>query len=131
MNDNYNPIVARDADDPRLVAFYNRVISQFGMLRGAAAQDSDKAAAELHSGLPLNDAARAAYSLTVAETKLATTNKLEAEFLLAWLELNEPEPLGEIDPDLPRDPEWYDECDREDRDEDGNWDGDKTPYYKK
>ena len=24
---------------------------------------------------------------------------------------------------------WHDTCDREDRDEDGNWDGDETPHY--
>lgn len=25
---------------------------------------------------------------------------------------------------------WHDTCDREDRDEDGNWDGNETPYYR-
>ena len=27
-------------------------------------------------------------------------------------------------------PEWHDTCDREDRDEYGNWDGNETPYYR-
>ena len=26
-------------------------------------------------------------------------------------------------------PAWHDTCDQEDRDEDGNWDGDETPHY--
>jgi hypothetical protein len=31
--------------------------------------------------------------------------------------------------DCPENAAWYDECDREDRDEFGNWDGDPTPHY--